>query len=232
MWDAGLRPGDLFDAATASPLLLQYIAENKIPPGRALVPGCGRGYDVTALAAANRFVIGLDISETAIKAAEDRLHSLSDTECSAKQQVHFSTASFFDLRGSPGTAPRTPDSALVPPEEGQYDFVYDYTFLCALGHSVRGLWADQMARVTRPGGELLTLVFPIRDKPDDGRGPPFTVSLQLMRDLLEPRGFECLELEMLPPELCHEGRDGTDVEPGSGKRRFMARSGVGRWRKL
>ena len=69
------------------------------------------------------------------------------------------------------------------------------------------------------GGELLTLVFPIR-APDE-RGPPYAVSLALLRELLEPAGFECLELDMLPSELCHEGRDGSS---GSG-------SGVGRWRR-
>jgi hypothetical protein len=40
-----------FDLQSPSPCLLKLIADGMVPPGRALVPGCGRGYDVTALAA-------------------------------------------------------------------------------------------------------------------------------------------------------------------------------------
>lgn len=52
-------------------------------------------------------------------------------------------------------------------------------------------------------------------------GPPFQVSLEELRALLEPVGFVCEELRMLPSELCHPGRDGT----GS----WGAKTGVGRW---
>lgn len=95
---------------------------------------------------------------------------------------------------------------------------------------MRGLWAQQMAKLTKPSGELLTLVFPIR--PPDDKGPPFQVSLELYKELLVPAGFECMELSLLPPELCHEGRNGTEPEAGKGLRRFAGYSGIGRWRKL
>jgi methyl halide transferase len=42
----------------SSPALLKLIAEGKIPNGRALIPGCGRGYDVVALASENRIATG------------------------------------------------------------------------------------------------------------------------------------------------------------------------------
>lgn len=42
----------------SSPALLKLIAEGKIPNGRALVPGCGRGYDVVALASDKRIATG------------------------------------------------------------------------------------------------------------------------------------------------------------------------------
>lgn len=42
----------------SSPALLKLIAEGKIPNGRALVPGCGRGYDVVALASQKRIATG------------------------------------------------------------------------------------------------------------------------------------------------------------------------------
>jgi Thiopurine S-methyltransferase (TPMT) len=43
----------------SSPALLKLIAEGKIPNGRALIPGCGRGYDVLALASENRIATGI-----------------------------------------------------------------------------------------------------------------------------------------------------------------------------
>lgn len=104
------------------------------------------------------------------------------------------------------------------------DFIYDYTFLCALEPAVRGEWADKMKSLLAPGGELLTLIFPICDKvrgqnvdviyafsnyrllfaaqPD---GPPYAMSIELVSDLLLSHGFEAIHTEMLPSELCHPG---------------------------
>lgn len=105
----------------------------------------------------------------------------------------------------------------IKPEsiEEKFDFVYDYTFLCALDPSIRVDWAKQMSEIIKPNGLLVTLIYPILEK--EG-GPPFKVSLELIKSLLEPVGFEQLELAMLPPELCHPGREQT--------------SGIGRWKKL
>jgi methyl halide transferase len=188
---------------------MKYIAIGKVPSsGRCLVPGCGRGYDVTALASPTRYVLGLDIVDTAIEAAKERLVSLSESMCACKENAIFETTSFFDMDGKD--------------PENQFDFIYDYTFLCALDPSIRLDWSHKMAELVKPGGELLTLIFPILQ--DKKGGPPFEVSLSLVKDLLEPVGFECLELEMLPPELCHENRDGSGPNTPA--------SGVGRWRKL
>ena len=125
-------------------------------------------------------------------------------------QIH--EGSFFDL-----------------PEDGneKFDFIYDYTFLCALDPSIRVAWAEKMAALLKPDGELLTLIFPIRENSTDG--PPFKVSLELFTDLLVPVGFECTRLELLPPELCHRNRDGSAnlVDPNS----RMGKSGIGRWRR-
>lgn len=207
IWGNGLQPGQLFDAENPSPLLLKYINEGKIPNGRALVPGFGRGYDMTALASAERSVVGFEIAPTAVQAAQDRLSSLSRDECAYPGNVDFRLQSFFDYNAES--------------LENKFDFVYDYTFLCALDPSIRNDWANKMSEIVKPGGILLTLIFPIVEKVG---GPPFAVSLQLLKDLLVPVGFECLELDMLSPELCHPRRDGS---PGS-----LGASGVGLWKRV
>jgi hypothetical protein len=208
-----VNPGELWDREAPSPLLLQYIrTPGIIPDGRALVPGCGRGYDVAALCSDRREVIGLDLSQKAVDAANEYLSTLSGEVFPHRSHGKVECRSFFDLK---------PD---INPQEDSFDFVYDYTFLCALDPSIRGDWANKMAEIIKPGGILLTLIFPIWTIEKHG-GPPFQVSLKLFEDLLLARGFECLELRMLEKELCHADRDGGP----EGKGPF---TGVGRWRKL
>jgi methyl halide transferase len=206
MWTK-VEPGTYFDMLVASPALLKFIHEGKIPSGRALVPGMGRGYDVNALALdKTRKVIGIDLSEIAVNAATSWYNSLSDEQKAPFTNVDFIKGNFFEL----STA-----------EAEKFDFIYDYTFFCALSPTIRGDWAKQMGNLLVSGGILMTLIFPIR--PADDYGPPFAVSLDIYRDLLESNGFECLELDMLPSELCHPGRDGRGSTGWS--------SGVGLWRR-
>jgi SAM-dependent methyltransferase len=183
-----------------TPALVHLLANGLVPEGRALVPGCGRGYDVVVLASPSREVYGLDIAGPAIVAANEYLAS---SDSPHKEKVHFVQASFFDLPSG---------------SNDKFDFIYDYTFLCALDPEIRGQWARKMADLVKPGGVLVTLIYPICDKPD---GPPFKVSTEVVRELLEPVGFEHTILEMLPSNLSHKGRDGTG--------NWNAVSALGRW---
>lgn len=72
VWQQGsdgqrLVRGAKFDLGRAHQLLCKFVKDGKIPNGRALVPGCGRGYDVGLLASASRHVTGLDLSTTGIE---------------------------------------------------------------------------------------------------------------------------------------------------------------------
>jgi hypothetical protein len=53
-------------------------------------------------------------------------------------------------------------------------------------------------------------------------GPPYAMSIPLVSDLLTSHGFEAIQTEMLPSELCHPGRDGTGL--------WGATTAIGRWR--
>lgn len=60
MWSKGLKPGEAFDAEKSAPALHELIASDKLPTtGVALVPGCGRGYDVLALSTPERKAVGV-----------------------------------------------------------------------------------------------------------------------------------------------------------------------------
>lgn len=172
-----------------------------IPYGRALVPGCGRGYDVIYLAHPNRVVIGLDIVDRAI---DEATKMLLDSDCTCKENAVFLNKSFFDM-----------------PDDEKFDFIYDYTFFCALDPSLRSDWATKMASLIKQGGELCTIIYPICNK--EG-GPPFKVSLDDYKIVLEQVGFQMIQLEPLPSTMCHPGRDGTGP--------YEATTAIGRWRRL
>lgn len=203
MWSADTTPG--FDTGVVSPALRDLNEKGLIPFGRALVPGCGTGYDVTYLSHPNRVTIGIEIVQKAVDEANKRLSNLSSDEV-YKPNAIFQLASFFDLSSEPSD---------------QFHFIYDYTFLCALDPSLRNTWAQKMSELLVSGGELLTIIYPICDK--EG-GPPFSVSLELYKEILESNGFICLQLELLPNDLCHDGRDGSGV--------WNAQSGIGRWKRI
>ena len=150
---------------------------------------------------------GIEISQVAVDAARDRLAMLPSSHQPPQGSARFQLASFFEMCSET--------------EDVKFDFIYDYTFLCALDPSMRKTWASKMSDLVKPGGELLTLIFPISEEREGG--PPFRVSLQIVKDLLEPAGFEAFQLELLPSELCHPGRDGISGPYASG---------IGRWRRI
>lgn len=89
------------------------------------------------------------------------------------------------------------------PEAGPYDLVYDCTFLCAIPPARRSEWAAQMSRLVRPGGEIVSLVFPIGNF--EG-GPPFALSTSIVESLLEPVGFEKVSLTEVPEAQWARGK--------------------------
>ena len=68
-WEAQYQAADTpWDKGAASPGLIDYLLENPVR-GRVLVPGCGFGHDVRALAGTADEVIGIDIAPSAIDGA-------------------------------------------------------------------------------------------------------------------------------------------------------------------
>ena len=205
MWTKGIDVGQAFDCGSPSPALMQEIEAGRVPTGRALVPGCGRGYDVFALADKDRKAVGVELAEVAVQEARKCPTAGS---CKAPENAEIIQGNFFDL-----------DSL------EKYNFIYDYTFLCALDPSIRTDWAKKMADLCTPGGILMTLIFPIMEVKEGG--PPFKVSLELVESLLTSVGFTKLQCELLPPSLCHPGRGDGSVANFDGS----PLSGIGRWRR-
>ena len=117
--DGGLKPGTSFDILTPSPALVELVKSNQLPKGdAALVPRCGRGYDVTFLASSGHYkkVIGIDLAKTGVQAANERLKSLEGKERPPQGSVEFICGDFFEYQFG----------------EQKFDMIYDYTFLCGM----------------------------------------------------------------------------------------------------
>ncbi|KAI0700653.1 thiol methyltransferase 1 [Cerioporus squamosus] len=149
-WKVAVTP---WDAGKIQPPLNDLVKSKilDVPRGgKALVPGCGRGYDAICIAdGLGLETLGTDISPTAVQAAQEYLNSTSPIS-----PVRYQVADFFAL-------------------EVSFDLVYDYTFFVAIPPSRRAEWGRQMAKLVKPGGYLITLVFPI--DPYTETGPPFYV---------------------------------------------------------
>lgn len=78
-----------------------------------------------------------------------------------------------------------------------FDFIFDCTFFCALPPSLRPAWGARTAELLAPGtGRLLTFIFPIQQLEQqqltggEGAmlGPPYSVTVEDYRIVLEPHG--------------------------------------------
>ncbi|KAL5199884.1 hypothetical protein ABZP36_021087 [Zizania latifolia] len=167
-WEAGITPWDL---GKPTPIVEHLVKSGTLPKGRALVPGCGTGYDVVALASPDRFVVGLDVSSVAVEKAKQWSSSLPNADYFA-----FVADDFFKWK----------------PSE-QFDLIFDYTFFCALDPSLRLAWAETVSGLLKPDGELITLIYLVSSESFLLLRCPFCN--HSYQKVLEPLGFKALLME-------------------------------------
>lgn len=190
-WQNGVSPGEAFDKMEALPEFVYQLSTDVFPRGsRALVPGCGRGYAVEALANSGRYelAMGLDVAATAVDTAREYLSTRN-----IEGKYEMVQGDFF-----------REDSGL-----GQFDLIYDYTFFCAIPVELRVKWAARMKELVRVGGVFVTVLYPMGKAREEG-GPPHGVSVQDYAELLEGEGgFVAKDgPRKLSDEGCHESRKG------------------------
>jgi methyl halide transferase len=138
-----------WDLKTPTPLFTSLIEEEVfIYPSDILIPGCGKGYDAIYAAEKGFRVTAVDFSEEAIQSAR-----LMANERGAG--VNFINKDIFNLN-----------------MKGQFEFIFEYTTLCAINPARRNEYASQLASFLKPGGRLLALLFPVDGRPG---GPPFNI---------------------------------------------------------
>lgn len=188
----------MWDQAGSARALTRALSSGLVPVSglRAVVPGCGRGYDVASFVRAGaKEAVGIEISPTAVRVANEWLRGELGEGASASARVVLSD--FFAPLSSSGLEP--------------FDVGYDYTFFCALHPDMRADWAAGWARAIAPGGTLVALLFPVDPSRDPATGPPFPVSVELAKSLLEPAGFRLESETPVPDQDSAEGRQGKEI---------------------
>ena len=150
-WEARYKVGDMpWEKGQAHPALPDLLL-GQAPAGAVLVPGCGTGHDVSALAKRfpERLVVGVDIAESAVTAARAR--------CQTQPNVRILHADFLA------------DSAVFAPES--FGMLWEHTCFCAISPELRPAYAATAARLLVPGGILLGVFFLRLQR--DGDGPPW-----------------------------------------------------------
>lgn len=168
----------------AAPPLEEFLAGSDaawLTSGRVLVPGCGSGHDVRALAATGAEVVGLDISETAIATAREQAPVANET---------YRCADFF------------------AGDHGSYDALWEHTCFCAIDPDRRDDYAAAAAAAVRPGGYLVGVFFINPwDADETAEPPPFGATREAIIGHLAP-GFEWIDGRV--PSRAFPGREGRE----------------------
>lgn len=166
-WDKAYEEGDTpWDKGYASPPLGEFLERHAVS-GRVLVPGCGSGHDVRALAGQGAEVVGMDIASGAIRKA---------AAFPSVARESYELGNFLRL----------------PKEHaGAYDWVFEHTCLCAIEPAERTAYALAVHRALKPGGHYLAVFF--REVSDyRGDEPPHPIS-RAETDVLFSDNFETVE---------------------------------------
>ena len=184
-WENCYRRGETpWDKGAAAPGLEDYLAGNTVS-GRVLVPGCGMGHDVRALARGGAEVVGLDISVTGIEGAE-KFEKVAGE--------NFRVGDFF---------------ALEEDLKGSFDWIWEHTCFCAIDPKRRADYVGAAAQALRAGGKILGMFYlnPYDDEHAPGDEPPHGSSIEEIEELFGGL-FEIQESWV--PKRAYTGREGRE----------------------
>jgi len=173
-WDARYVSGDTpWDKGDAHPALRHWLEKTPLT-GRILVPGCGAGHDVRALAARGASAVyGIDIAPSALQLAR----SFPKTGNETYQEGDFLTGCAV--------------------EPGAFDAIFEHTCFCAIPPERRRDYVMATHEALRPGGLLLAVFFTNPENPDPDM-PPFRCNLGEI-ELLFGEKFEMLDVNTTAP---------------------------------
>lgn len=166
-WHQRWRDGRIgFHLNSTNPNLSEWYDRLELVAGqRVFVPLCGKSLDLLWLAEQGLEVIGVELSELAVRSffeengLEPEILSVNDHDHWRAGNITILHANFFDLQSA---------------DLGPVDAVYDRASLIALPPGMRGKYAGKMRELVSTGVPvlLITLDYPGHQM----SGPPFPVS--------------------------------------------------------
>jgi SAM-dependent methyltransferase len=185
-WENRYQQGETpWDKSAPAPEL-KFLLEAGLLRGRVLVPGCGRGHDARAIAAAGGAeVVGLDLAPSAVREAR----ALGVTT----DRLRFEEGNLFSL-----------------PQEwiGTFDWIWEHTCFCAIDPRDRELYVTSVHSLLRPEGRLLATFFIDPGLEPGEAGPPFGVTPEQLDGFFGTR-FS-LENEWAP-RASYSGRENREL---------------------
>ena len=183
-WEVNYREGQRrWELGGATPVFRRLAESGEFAPGRMIVPGAGLGDDARLFARHGFQVTAVDFAPTAARAMRARQAPAAP--------VVVLQADWF---------------ALPAALSGVFDYVLEYLFVGAIDPARREAYADVAARLLRPGGRFVALLWPIGASPGDPpSGPPFAVWPDAIIALLAARGLSLLRREW-PPDSVPQRR--------------------------
>ncbi len=177
-----------WDRGGAAPPLLEWLQTHRMH-GRVLVPGCGSGHDLVALAGSGASqVTGLDLAPGGVAAATARTAGLPE--------VSVVEGDLFAYAHGEG--------------RGQFDWVFEHTCFCAIPRERRDDYVAAVAAALKPGGSLLAVYYlePWDEGEDQEQGPPFRSEVA---ELDRRFGGAFMIVESYVPTVSYSGREGKEL---------------------
>lgn len=181
-WQRHYDENDLgWDLGQVAPPFVKLWEEGKLPLGKVLVPGCGRGHEVQFFAENGFAVTAIDFSVGAVTYLKNALKE-RNLEGRVLHQDFFS---------------------LDDTHDGVYDLVIEQTFFCAIAPRQRQDYVLNVARMLKPGGMLVGLFY----HTDKQGGPPYNTT----REDIETHFSEKFKIqELYKTTLSSEQRKGKE----------------------
>lgn len=168
-WESRYQQGTpRWDLGRPAPTFVRLLDSDRAPaPGKAIVLGCGRGYDALLFADRGFEVTGVDFADSAIASATTAARERGANARFLQHDIFELSADLF----------------------GQFDYAIEHTCFCALPPEQRSDYVRLVQTLLKPGGELLAIFF-THQRPG---GPPFGIQPDEIRALFRDR-FEILSL--------------------------------------
>ena len=171
-WQGHYDSNDLgWDLGKVAPPFIKLWKDKKLPLGKVMIPGCGRGHEVVFLAEIGFDVTAIDFSQGAVNYLEKTLR-----ERNLSGQVLYQD--FFDMDDS---------------HNSRYDLVLEQTFFCAIPPRQRKDYVLNVTRMLKPGGILVGLFY----HTDQEGGPPYNTTREDIETHFSGK-FEIQQLDKTP----------------------------------